>query len=355
MKIVKHTHVTNNPRLDFFIVRTSDNRFILEWSGPTREKSGRLEQGSIESAIENAAAVFDVSPDRWLEGDPYEWADRQPVDKDSNFETKSPSRQDVWECFTWLTPEIPQLAELLATDLKDRITKHENHKETWGSNDPDDRSINREWCRELSFVLRKWCALLELDPDDLPGYRKALRVNVWNEDLIRTDAISPTVNNLLSARSGVGDVAFRPSCLHVAHQELMKWLQQHPQDIDRVHHRTFEAIVSEIIKSSGWSVELTKQTRDGGFDVLCLQNNSAGVPIKMLVETKLYDLRHSIGLPIIDRLMGVRDGEHADRAVLVTNSRFSNTIWKRWEERVGRELTLIDREELFEWLREGRM
>lgn len=356
MKILKHTVVTRSSKLDFFIIRTFDNRVFLEWSGPTREKSGRLEQESVESAINIAESLFDVSPDFWIDGDHhFWWADRQPKDMDLYLESKLSSLEDVWECFTWLSPQIPQLAEVLAADLQHRSSIHEQHKQDWGQADPDDRTINRDWCHELSFVLRRWCALLELDPDDLPGYRKALRENVWNGDLIPTNAISPTVVNLLTAKSGIDDLVFRPTCLDVANQELMNWLQRHPHDVDRVHHRTFEAIVSEIIKSSGWSVEMTKQTRDGGFDLLCLQNTNTGVPIKMLVETKLYNLRHSIGLPIIDRLMGVRDGENADRAVIVTNSRFSRTIWKRWEERVGRDLTLIDREELFEWLRDGRM
>jgi HJR/Mrr/RecB family endonuclease len=134
----------------------------------------------------------------------------------------------------------------------------------------------------------------------------------------------------------------------------MKWLERHPQDVDRVHHRTFEVIVSEIIKGAGWSVELTKQTRDGGFDLMCLQNDCVGTPVKMLAEIKLYNLKHSIGLPMIDRLMGVRDREHANRAVLVTNSRFSKTVWKLWKQRVGRDLALVDRDELLEWLLAGR-
>jgi hypothetical protein len=36
--------------------------------------------------------------------------------------------------------------------------------------------------------------------------------------------------------------------------------------------------------------------------------------------------------------------------MLVTNSRFTAPAWQRWEEFVERDLALVDRDELMDWL-----
>jgi HJR/Mrr/RecB family endonuclease len=132
----------------------------------------------------------------------------------------------------------------------------------------------------------------------------------------------------------------------------MQWLRSRPHDVDRVHPRTFEIIVAEVIKDRGWEVQLTKQTRDGGYDILAIQNTRLGFPIKILVECKLHRLDRPVGVPMVDRLIGVGHREIANYHVLVTNSRFSQQVWKVWEHRVLRDLKLVDREELFQWLTE---
>ena len=350
MRIVKYIRSLGKDR-DFFIDAAAP-RFTLEWSGPTREKSGRSCHESLAAAMAEATRLFQIFPERWTDGEPLQCP---PWRQDAR---RPPREQgallpDVWEFFSWSAPQLPDLIHALRIELVQRITKHEEEKERY-PNDADERSINRAWCDELAATVRRWCRLLAIDPDDLPGYRKALRQNVWNEDLIRTDAIARKVLATLRARGGTGDPIFRPLCLREAHKALLEWLREHPSDVDRVHHRTFEAIVAETIRAAGWSVELTKQTRDGGYDIMCLKHDGLGFPIKILVETKLYSLNRSVGLPMVDRLMGVRDRERADQAVLVTNSRITAVAWALWQDRVGRDLKLVDREELLEWLSNGR-
>lgn len=349
MRVVKYIRSIGQGR-DFFIAG-SGPLFVLEWSAPTREDSGRSSHQSLQLAIAEATRLFGIDPGSWDDGDPFEslfWRqDSQPAPR-----AQTALLSDVWELFSWSAPQLPDLVGALGVELDHRITKYEEEKERY-ANDADERSINRAWCDELAATLRRWCGLLEIDPDELPRYRKALRQSVWNEDPIRTNAIPSAVLATLQARGRTGDPIFRPLCVAEAHKALLEWLRKHPSDVDRVHHRTFEAIVAETIRAAGWSVELTKQTRDGGYDIMCLQNNGIGVPLKMVVETKLYSLETPVGLPMVDRLMGVRDRERADQAVLVTNARITAVAWALWEDRVGRDLKLIDREELFEWLSDG--
>ncbi len=338
--------------MDFYIAAAA-HTFVLEWSAPTREESGRTSHATLEAAISEATRRFGINPERWTDGDPFKCLPWQKEDQSGIREYEAAIMPGIWEFFSWSAPLLPELVDALQVELNQRIIKHEQEKELY-PNDHDERTINRAWCDELTATLRRWCGLLELSPECLPGYREALRRSVWNEDLMGTDAIPQVALAMLQARGSIADPVFRPVCLEAANRSIMEWLRRHPSDVDRVHYRTFEAIVAEAICTAGWSVELTKQTRDGGYDIMCLKNDRAGVPIRMLVETKLYSLDHPVGLPIVDRLMGVRDREHADRAVLVTNSKITGTVWKLWEDRVGRDLTLVDREELFEWLRDGQ-
>jgi len=128
------------------------------------------------------------------------------------------------------------------------------------------------------------------------------------------------------------------------------WLRARPNDVDHVHPRSFESIVAELLKDRGWTVELTKTTHDGGYDVLALRSDALGFVNTVLVECKLYDLHRPVGIAMVDRLMGVRSRENATAGLLVTNSRYSLDAWRAWESRIGRDLKLVDRGELFEWL-----
>jgi hypothetical protein len=62
----------------------------------------------------------------------------------------------------------------------------------------------------------------------------------------------------------------------------MDWLRLRLVDIDRIPHRSFEAIVAEVLKGKGWSVELTRQTCNGGFDILAISTNVLDLPIRMI-------------------------------------------------------------------------
>lgn len=260
---------------------------------------------------------------------------------------------DVWSYFGWSPPDIDRLIHVLESQLEYMIAPFEAEHEVHAS-DPDERELNREWCSELVMILDDWCQLLNLSPHDLPLYEKALYQRVWNEDFIRPRPILDKMRTLLREGSNAGDLIFRPRCLEHATGELMRWLQSHPSDVDRVHHRTFESIVAEVIREGGWEVELTKKTRDGGFDLMCISHNGTGETIQTVVEVKLYDLKRSVGICTVDRLVGVASREKADRAVVVTNSRFTQPAWSSWQHRVDRDLNLIDREELLDWLSSGR-
>jgi HJR/Mrr/RecB family endonuclease len=72
----------------------------------------------------------------------------------------------------------------------------------------------------------------------------------------------------------------------------------------------------------------------------------------VVVEVKHY-ARRSVGLEIVDRLNGVRDREHADRAVVFTSSSFSTDVKRRYAASSKR-VALVDFQRLVEFLQAGK-
>ena len=57
-------------RTGTFFINAAAPRFTLEWSGPTREESGRSCHESLAAAMAEATRLFQIVPERWTDGDP---------------------------------------------------------------------------------------------------------------------------------------------------------------------------------------------------------------------------------------------------------------------------------------------
>lgn len=260
----------------------------------------------------------------------------------------------TWRYFSWRSTELPDLQKRLDNSFQDAYACFREELARVDSYDPDDRIYARNWAATLRSMLSRVSSHLGVSAGSIPVYRitepQRRFYHGWSSDLDPKGSASELIA-FVQARSP-GDVVFRPICLETANREIMQWLSKHPEDVDRLHHRTFEAILAEVVRSHGWEVELTKRTRDGGYDLICLRSDELGFPVPMIVEAKLFGEGRPVGLPMVDRLMGAASRAGAHRAVLVTNSRFTSPAWAAWESRVGRDLDLIDREELLSWLRQ---
>ena len=97
------------------------------------------------------------------------------------------------------------------------------------------------------------------------------------------------------------------------------------KDIYKIPSREFEELLKELLESKGFSVDMTKQTRDGGYDLIALQS-SGGYDHKFLVECKRYSQERKVGISIVRELLHVLDKENANRAMIVTTSTFSRDV-----------------------------
>lgn len=111
----------------------------------------------------------------------------------------------------------------------------------------------------------------------------------------------------------------------LAIEEVISHVSKRSEDIYTLTPRRFEEVVASVYSDIGWKVELTKQTRDGGVDIICLKRSSGETCI---VECKRYSRSRKVGIDAIDRLVGAAFITSTKSAHLVTTSAFSTPATK---------------------------
>jgi restriction endonuclease Mrr len=115
----------------------------------------------------------------------------------------------------------------------------------------------------------------------------------------------------------------------------------------RLEPRKFEEIIAELLFAQGFEVELTKQTRDGGYDIIAIQKLQNHFPLKFLVECKHH--KNRIGIEIIRSFKNVIDEQNANRGILVTTSYFSREAIKA-QKQYPYLLDFRDKDAVLEWV-----
>ena len=129
--------------------------------------------------------------------------------------------------------------------------------------------------------------------------------------------------------------------------KLMEHFRRYPEELHTLTSRQFEEVIAALFDGFGFSVELTKRTRDGGMDVVAISHPPAR--LKYLIECKRYAETRVVGVRIVRELLGVVTLENATKGIVATTSHFTrdaNSIIERVPWRVeGR-----DFDGLVEWL-----
>lgn len=140
-----------------------------------------------------------------------------------------------------------------------------------------------------------------------------------------------------------------PKLVIEVHSDLIKRIAQNPDLIFQISPRRFEEIIAEIFYKKGFHVELTKATRDGGRDIIALYEYM-NIRTKYLIECKRYAKTNKVSIGFVQRLLGVKIAERANKAILATTSTFtrdarffaSNNLW---------DLDLKDYDDIVAWIK----
>ena len=118
----------------------------------------------------------------------------------------------------------------------------------------------------------------------------------------------------------------------------------------RVTPREFEELIAELLEQKGYSTELTKQTRDGGYDLIALKDDN-GFALKYLVECKKHRKDRTVGIGIVRSFSDVVRTENANRGIIFTTSYFSPEARKRQKTNPYL-LDLRDHDDVIKWVKD---
>lgn len=90
--------------------------------------------------------------------------------------------------------------------------------------------------------------------------------------------------------------------------------------VDSINSREFEYLVAAIFGNDGYRVEVTRASKDGGYDIKATKNNS-GSTERILIECKLK--KGNVGVAFARALLGLLDSEDATKGCIVAASGFT--------------------------------
>lgn len=131
-------------------------------------------------------------------------------------------------------------------------------------------------------------------------------------------------------------------------KELVSYLNKNPKKLYDLRPRQFEELICEVLKSFGWDVELTKATRDGGYDIFAISKDIAGVSSSWIIECKKHAPERKVGIEYVRSLCGVKNDKKVANAMIATTSFFTSGVLKAKQSRY--DLELKDYDGIVEWL-----
>jgi HJR/Mrr/RecB family endonuclease len=111
----------------------------------------------------------------------------------------------------------------------------------------------------------------------------------------------------------------------------------------------FEEVIAELLRHQGYEVQLTKHTRDGGYDIIALANLRGNIPFKMLVECKRH--KNKVGVGVIRSFKEVVMSNNANLGLIATTGLFTSDAWKK-REQTPYLLDFRDRQAIIKWVEE---
>lgn len=129
---------------------------------------------------------------------------------------------------------------------------------------------------------------------------------------------------------------------------LLKRAKEEPRIIHNFSPREFEEFVCELLDKQGYHVKLTKQTRDGGKDIIVVQKSILG-EFCIYVECKKYDISRPISVSLVRELYGTVMVDNATAGMIITTSHFSKDA-KEYTEQIKHRMTLKDYNDLVQEL-----
>lgn len=217
-----------------------------------------------------------------------------------------------------------------------------------------------EWARRS---LDEWahCAPGETFRYEVRSQKASGAKHAWEQHLAHAQERYQAATELLEALRGDRDTfelyanVDPPTRLVLAvrslNQSMISYIRRHPQAMHDIHWHVFEELIAELLASFGWQVDLTRLSRDGGYDIFAV-HNTAGLRSSWIIECKHYKAERKVGIEIARSLYAVKTELHVGMAMLATTSCFTEGVKDFSASRYDFELR--DFEGILEWINEYR-
>ncbi len=140
--------------------------------------------------------------------------------------------------------------------------------------------------------------------------------------------------------------------INVVTHSLVDEIALRPEILQEITPRQFEELVCELFERKGYKVQLTKQTRDGGKDLIVLHNSMLGDMV-IYAECKKKALKHPVNVGLVRQLYGTVEADRVTAGIMITNSYFSKDAC-RFQQTIKSRMYLIDYSELIKQIMECR-
>ena len=118
----------------------------------------------------------------------------------------------------------------------------------------------------------------------------------------------------------------------------------------KIKPREFEELICELFRSKNYIVELTKQTRDGGIDIIALKTLD-NFPLKYLIECKRLKENRPVDIKIVRAFQTVISEQNANKGIIVTTSYFSS-VAKLKQKQIPYLLDFKDSNDIIVWVKD---
>ena len=128
--------------------------------------------------------------------------------------------------------------------------------------------------------------------------------------------------------------------ISIVNTSLVAQVAKNPSLVHQCSSRQFEELVCEMLDKKGYKVHLTGQTRDGGKDIIIVEDNLLG-SFLIYVECKQYAPDRPVGVNLVRELYGTISADEATAGLLITSSYFSKDAIN-FKNKVKHRLNLMD-------------
>lgn len=141
--------------------------------------------------------------------------------------------------------------------------------------------------------------------------------------------------------------SIRPKIITL-NNDIISSVKHNPDLIYSLSPRKFEELIADLFHNMGWDVELTKQTRDGGKDIIAFIN-TGDARLMSIIEVKRNARNRPVGVSIVRELYGTMFDAQANSAFVVTSSYFTRDA-KNFQQKHKYLINLKDYEDVIRWI-----